>query len=68
MTNSSWLMNNVASRLSRVVPANDLKSLNKLINGREKKRSQIIFVFSFLFLKQANTNLGDETNMKWNSK
>jgi len=30
MTNSNWLINNDASRLSRVVPANDLRSLNRL--------------------------------------
>jgi hypothetical protein len=31
MTNSNWLINNDASRLSRVVPANDLRSLNRLL-------------------------------------
>lgn len=37
MTNSSWLMNKVASKLKSVVPANDLKSLNRLEIERKKK-------------------------------
>lgn len=37
MTKSSWLMKRVARRLSSVVPANDLKSLNRL--RIERRRS-----------------------------
>lgn len=49
MTNSSWLMNNVASKLNSVVPANDLKSLNKLKRKQQKKTFLNVFAFLFDF-------------------
>lgn len=64
MTKSSWLMNRVASRLKSVVPANDLKSLNRLSLSNERKinirkRIRDDFFKLLLNLRKKMRNLSD---------
>lgn len=52
MTKSSWLMNKVASKLKSVVPANDLKSLNRL----KWRRAQIILFLAYTYFFRLKDN------------
>lgn len=63
MTNSSWLMNKVASKLRSVVPANDLKSLNRLSRGGKRRRFEHYFISRWCLFREIGRR---GWNSEWN--